>query len=44
MLGNTEENQELDVFELLEFLSNSTRRKILGLLAEEDLYSFQLSR
>ncbi len=44
MLGNTEEDQELDVFELLEFLSNSTRRKILGLLAEEDLYSFQLSR
>lgn len=44
MLGNTEENRELDVFELLEFLSNSTRRSILELLAEEDLYSFQLSR
>lgn len=44
MLGNTEEDQELDVFEILDFLSNSTRRKILELLAEEDLYSFQLSR
>jgi predicted transcriptional regulator len=44
MLGNTEKNRELDVFELLEFLSNSTRRRILELLAEEDLYSFQLSR
>lgn len=44
MLENTKEDQELDVFELLDFLSNSTRRKILELLAEEDLYSFQLSR
>ena len=44
MLGNTKEDRELDVFELLEFLSNSTRRRILELLAEEDLYSFQLSR
>jgi len=44
MLGNTKDDQELDVFEILDFLSNSTRRKILELLAEEDLYSFQLSR
>ncbi len=44
MLGNKQDNQELDVFGLLEFLSNATRRSILELLAEEDLYSFQLSR
>jgi len=44
MLENTDKKRELDVFELLDFLSNSTRRRILELLAEEDLYSFQLSR
>ena len=44
MIGNNEQNQEFDVFELLDFLSNSTRRRILELLSEEDLYSFQLSR
>ncbi len=44
MLGRSDQNEDLDVFELLEFLSNSTRRRILELLAEEDLYSFQLSR
>ena len=45
MMGKTEEEEEeMDVFELLEFLSSSTRRKILELLGEEDLYSFQLSR
>jgi len=44
MLGKIDQDQELDVFELLEFLSNSTRRRILELLSEEDLYSFQISR
>jgi len=43
MIGN-DQNKDLDVFELLDFLSNSTRRSILELLSEEDLYSFQLSR
>ncbi len=44
MMGRTEDEEEMDVFELLEFLSSSTRRKILELLGEEDLYPFQLSR
>ena len=44
MIGRTEDEEEMDVFELLEFLSSSTRRKILELLGEEDLYPFQLSR
>ncbi|MCE7743109.1 MAG: ArsR family transcriptional regulator [Candidatus Heimdallarchaeota archaeon] len=44
MLGKNDQNRDLDVFELLDFLSNSTRRRILELLSEEDLYSFQLSR
>jgi predicted transcriptional regulator len=44
MLGRNEKNPEFDVFELLDFLSNATRRSILQLLSEEDLYSFQLSR
>ncbi len=44
MLGTDNQNEETDVFELLEFLSNNTRRRILELLSDEDLYSFQLSR
>ncbi len=44
MLGTGNENKETDVFELLEFLSNNTRRRILELLSDEDLYSFQISR
>lgn len=44
MLGESDQDKKLDVFELLDFLSNSTRRRILELLSEEDLYSFQLSR
>ena len=44
MLGTDNENEETDVFELLEFLSNNTRRRILELLSDEDLYSFQISR
>jgi predicted transcriptional regulator len=44
MLGKTDDEGEMDVFELLEFLSSSTRRKILELLGGEDLYPFQLSR
>jgi predicted transcriptional regulator len=44
MLGTSNENKETDVFELLEFLSNNTRRRILELLSDEDLYSFQISR
>lgn len=43
-MGRTEDEEEMDVFELLEFLSSSTRRKILELLGEEDFYPFQLSR
>ena len=43
-MGRTEDEEEMDVFELLEFLSSSTRRKLLELLGEEDLYPFQLSR
>ncbi len=44
MLGTGNESEETDVFELLEFLSNNTRRRILELLSDEDLYSFQISR
>ncbi len=44
MIGKNEKNKDFDAFELLDFLSNSTRRRILELLSEEDLYSFQLSR
>ena len=44
MIGKDEQDRDFDVFELLDFLSNSTRRRILELLSEEDLYSFQLSR
>lgn len=44
MLKRNDPNKELNVLELLEFLSNSTRRRILELLSEEDLYSFQISR
>ena len=44
MLGRGNKNEETDVFELLEFLSNNTRRRILELLSDEDLYSFQISR
>ena len=44
ILGTTKESDELDVLELLEFLSNTTRRSILELLAAEDLYPFQISR
>ncbi|MCK5408871.1 MAG: ArsR family transcriptional regulator [Candidatus Heimdallarchaeota archaeon] len=44
MLETGNENEETDVFELLEFLSNNTRRRILELLSDEDLYSFQISR
>ena len=44
MLGTNKENEETDVFELLDFLSNNTRRRILQLLSDEDLYSFQISR
>ncbi|MHA1551086.1 MAG: ArsR/SmtB family transcription factor [Candidatus Heimdallarchaeaceae archaeon] len=44
MLGTGNENEETNVFELLEFLSNNTRRRILELLSDEDLYSFQISR
>ncbi|MBY9001199.1 MAG: ArsR family transcriptional regulator [Candidatus Heimdallarchaeota archaeon] len=44
MLGTNKENEETDVFELLDYLSNNTRRRILELLSAEDLYSFQISR
>jgi predicted transcriptional regulator len=44
MLGRNDQNQDFNVLELLDFLSNATRRRILELLSEEDLYSFQLSR
>lgn len=44
MFGTNNEQNEMDVIELLEFLSNSTRRSILELLAKEDLYPFQISR
>ncbi len=44
MLETGNENEETDVFELLEFLSNNTRRRIHELLSDEDLYSFQISR
>lgn len=44
MLGTGNENEETNVFELLDFLSNNTRRRILELLSDEDLYSFQISR
>ena len=44
MIGRNDQKRDFDVFELLDFLSNSTRRRILELLSEEDLYSFQLSR
>ena len=44
MFGVNNENKQADVFEILEFLSNTTRRKILELLSDEDLYSFQISR
>ena len=44
ILGTNKENDELDVFQLLDFLSNTTRRRILELLAAEDLYPFQISR
>ncbi|MEE9409895.1 MAG: ArsR family transcriptional regulator [Candidatus Heimdallarchaeota archaeon] len=40
--SNSEE--DINVFELLDFLSNTTRRKILELLSAEDLYPFQISR
>ncbi|MHA2357577.1 MAG: ArsR/SmtB family transcription factor [Candidatus Heimdallarchaeaceae archaeon] len=43
MFGSTRE-EEMDVFELLKFLSNENRRRILELLAEEDLYSYQISQ
>ncbi len=41
---NTKKEEEFNVFELLDFLSNTTRRKILELLSAEDLYPFQMSR
>ena len=41
---STEKEEEFNVFELLDFLSNTTRRKILELLSAEDLYPFQISR
>ncbi|MFW9852223.1 MAG: ArsR/SmtB family transcription factor [Candidatus Thorarchaeota archaeon] len=44
ILGTNKEKDELDVLELLDFLSNTTRRSILELLAAEDLYPFQISR
>lgn len=44
MLDQNNENEETNVFELLDFLSNNTRRRILELLSDEDLYSFQISR
>ena len=44
ILGTNEEKDELDVLELLDFLSNTTRRSILELLSAEDLYPFQISR
>ncbi|MHA1829132.1 MAG: ArsR family transcriptional regulator [Candidatus Heimdallarchaeaceae archaeon] len=44
MFGVTNDKEDMNVIELLEFLSNSTRRRILELLAEEDLYPFQMSR
>jgi predicted transcriptional regulator len=44
ILGTNKESDELDVLELLDFLSNTTRRSILELLAAEDLYPFQISR
>ena len=40
----SDDDKEFDVFELLGFLSNTTRRNILELLAGEDLYPFQISR
>jgi len=43
VFGSTRE-EEIDVFELLKFLSNTSRRRILELLAEEDLYSYQISQ
>jgi len=44
MLNTNKESDEFDVFQLLDFLSNTTRRRILELLAGEDLYPFQISR
>jgi predicted transcriptional regulator len=44
MIGEIEDEGEMDVFKLLRFLSNETRRSILELLAEEDRYPFQISR
>lgn len=41
---NTKKEEEFNVFELLDFLSNTTRRRILELLSAEDLYPFQMSR
>ena len=41
---STEKEDEFNVFELLDFLSNTTRRRILELLSAEDLYPFQISR
>ncbi len=38
------ENEDIDIEELFEILSNNTRRKILQLLATEALYPFQISK
>ena len=43
MFGAKKE-EEFNVFELLDFLSNTNRRRILELLSAEDLYPFQISR
>lgn len=41
---SAKKEEEFNVFELLDFLSNTNRRRILELLSAEDLYPFQISR
>jgi len=41
---SAKKEEEFNVFELLDFLSNTNRRRILELLSNEDLYPFQISR
>lgn len=41
---STKKEEEFNVFELLDFMSNTNRRRILELLSAEDLYPFQISR